>query len=137
MTKQDAQKRINKLKKTINHHRYLYHVEDRQEISDEALDSLKHELYKLEQEHPALITPDSPTQRVGGEPLPKFSKVMHTVPMRSIEDVFSEEEIRSWEEYILRLVPGERIAYWPLPFCTKMGCLFVVLHEGMVEKERM
>lgn len=90
----------------------MYHVEDRQEISDEALDSLKHELYTLEQEYPDLITPDSPTQRVGGEPLPKFTKVTHKVPMRSIEDIFTEEELYSWEEYIKRLIPGERTSYF-------------------------
>ena len=112
MNKKEAKKRIEKLKKTIDHHRYLYHVEDRQEISDEALDSLKHELYKLEQEFPALLTPDSPTQRVSGEPLSKFTKVVHKEPMLSIEDVFSEEEIHSWEEYIKRLIPGERTSYF-------------------------
>ena len=62
MTKFEAKQRIEKLKKVIAHHRYLYHVENRQEISDEALDSLKHELYKLEQQYPDLITPDSPPQ---------------------------------------------------------------------------
>jgi len=67
----DAKKRIESLKKTINHHRYLYHVLDKQEISDAAWDSLKHELYNLEQKYPEFITPDSPTQRVGGNPLKK------------------------------------------------------------------
>ena len=65
MKKEEAKKRIEKLKKEINHHRYLYHVLDKQEISDEALDSLKHELKKLEDEFPEFVTPDSPTQRVG------------------------------------------------------------------------
>ncbi|MCX6779240.1 MAG: NAD-dependent DNA ligase LigA, partial [Candidatus Magasanikbacteria bacterium] len=67
MTHIEAKERIAKLRKEIERHRYLYHVLDKQEISDAALDSLKHELYKLEQEFPDLITPDSPTQRVGGE----------------------------------------------------------------------
>ncbi|MBI2507282.1 MAG: NAD-dependent DNA ligase LigA, partial [Candidatus Niyogibacteria bacterium] len=67
MDKKTAKTRIEKLRETINHHRYLYHVLDRQEISDEALDSLKHELKKLEDRFPDLITPDSPTQRVGGK----------------------------------------------------------------------
>ena len=69
MTKQQAKQRIEKLKKLINHHRYLYHVLDRQEISDAALDSLKKELFDLEQRFPEFITPDSPTQRIGGKPL--------------------------------------------------------------------
>lgn len=100
MDKRQVKKRIEKLKKEINHHRYLYHVLDQQEISDAALDSLKHELYKLEQEYPEFVTPDSPTQRVGGKPLEKFEKVRHKVPMLSIEDVFGEEELGAWEERI-------------------------------------
>lgn len=68
MNKKEAANRIKQLRLEIEHHRYLYHVEDKQEISDAALDSLKHELVQLEQEYPDLITPDSPTQRVGGEP---------------------------------------------------------------------
>ena len=71
----EVQDRLNKLKETINHHRYLYHVLDLPEISGEALDSLKRELVELEQEYPELITPDSPSQRVAGQPLPEFVKV--------------------------------------------------------------
>ena len=83
----NLEKRINKLRQEINHHRYLYHVLDKQVISDNALDSLKNELFKLEQEYPKFITKDSPTQRVGGKPLEKFEKVPHKVPMLSIEAV--------------------------------------------------
>jgi DNA ligase (NAD+) len=101
MTKSEARERINKLRASINHHRYLYHVLDRQEISDEALDSLKHELFKLEQEFPELITSDSPTQRVGGEALSKFQKVVHEVRMLSIEDVFSFDEFEKWYQRAL------------------------------------
>lgn len=104
MTKQEAKARIDKLKKEINRHRYLYHVLDRQEISEAALDSLKHELYQLEQQYPELITPDSPTQRVGGQPLDKFVKVRHSMPMLSLEDVFSPEELEAWQERIQKLV---------------------------------
>ena len=103
MNKQQAKQRIEKLKKVINYHRYLYHVLNRQEISDAALDSLKHELYKLEQQFPELITPDSPTQRVAGKPLEGFIKVEHKTPMLSIEDIFSEEELRDWEDYLKKL----------------------------------
>ncbi len=105
MEKQEAKKRINKLKEVINYHRYLYHVQNRQEISDAALDSLKHELFKLEEQFPQLITSDSPTQRVAGEALKEFKKIKHTVPMLSIEDIFLEEELRDWEDYLRRLVP--------------------------------
>ncbi len=112
MTKQEAKKRIEKLKKEISYHRYLYHVLDRQEISDAALDSLKHELYKLEQEYPEFIASDSPTQRVGGKPLSKFKKVKHKVLMLSIEDVFNEEELKAWKDRIQRLVPDAKLDYF-------------------------
>src|SRR6056297_1251065 len=107
MTKKEAQRRIKKLKKTIKHHRYLYHVLDKQEISEDVLDSLKHELYKLEQKYPDLITPDSPTQRIGGKPLDKFEKVTHKEPMLSLEDVFSKEEVQDWLDYINRISDQE------------------------------
>ncbi|TSC64570.1 MAG: DNA ligase (NAD+) [Parcubacteria group bacterium Gr01-1014_106] len=109
MTKAEAQKRIKKLRQEIDHHRYLYHVLDRQEISDAALDSLKHELATREQEYPDLITPDSPTQRVGGEPRKEFVEVQHRVPMRSLEDVFIHEEFIAWGERNRKLLP-ERAA---------------------------
>ncbi len=112
MTKEEAKQRIEKLRKTINYHRYLYHVLDRQEISDAALDSLKHELYKLEQQFPELITPDSPTQRVGGRALAEFKKVEHREPMLSIEDVFSPEELDEWETRIKKLLPHDHLDYY-------------------------
>src|SRR3989344_6750074 len=98
MDKSEAKERIEKLKKTINHHRYLYHVLDRQEISDEALDSLKKELFDLEQEFPDLITSDSPTQRVAGEPLEGFSKVTHPGRMISLNDTFTPQDLHDWLE---------------------------------------
>jgi DNA ligase (NAD+) len=106
MTRSEAKERIQKLKSEVERHRYLYHVLDRVEISDAALDSLKHELYKLEQQFPEFITPDSPTQRVGGEPLPEFKKVRHETPMLSMEDVFSFEEFGDWHERNKKIVPA-------------------------------
>lgn len=106
MTKGEAKKRIERLRVTIDHHRYLYHVQDRQEISDAALDSLKHELYRLEQQFPDLISPTSPTQRVGGAPLAKFHKVRHAFPMLSMEDVFSFDELHEWEGRLRRVAPS-------------------------------
>jgi len=106
MSKSGVKKRIEKLKKVISYHRYLYHVLNKQEISDAALDSLKRELYKLEQRYPEFITPDSPTQRVAGKPLKEFIKVKHEVPMLSMEDIFSEEELKDWEDYLKRLQPA-------------------------------
>lgn len=112
MNREEAKKRIDKLKETINHYRYLYHVLDRSEISDAALDSLKHELYKLEQQYPEFIAQDSPTQRVGGEALEKFNKVTHGAPMLSIEDVFEPAELAAWEERIGKILPRERFDYY-------------------------
>lgn len=112
MNKKEAQKRIAKLKKVINYHRYLYHVLDKQEISDSALDSLKHELFELEEKFPELITPDSPTQRVGGEPLAEFKKAEHNTPMLSIEDVFKIEELKRWQDYLKRIKSNEHFEYF-------------------------
>ncbi|MDP2933153.1 MAG: NAD-dependent DNA ligase LigA, partial [bacterium] len=105
MTKPEAQKRVLKLREEINYQRYLYHVLDRQEISDAAHDSLKHELAKLEEQFPNLITSDSPTQRVGGEPLPEFKKVQHQIPMLSLEDIFSFEELEAWLARVKKIWP--------------------------------
>lgn len=115
MEKNEAKKRIENLKKTISHHRYLYHVENRQEMTDDALDSLKHELFKLEQEYPDLVTADSPTQRIAGVPLKNFKKIEHEIPMLSIEDIFSEKELKDWQDYLKRLAPNETLSYFCEP----------------------
>jgi len=91
LTKQEAKDRIEKLKKLIEKYRYSYHVLDKSLVSDAVNDSLKHELQELENQYPELVTPDSPTQRVGGKPLEKFEKVTHEVPMLSLVDAFSFE----------------------------------------------
>lgn len=93
-----ANERILKLRKLIDRYRYEYHVLDTSEISDEALDSLKKELFDLEQQYPNLITPDSPTQRVAGKPLEGFTKVEHPGRMISLNDAFSEQDMRDWLE---------------------------------------
>jgi DNA ligase (NAD+) len=105
MTKDEIKKRIEKLRDLINHHRYLYHVLDKQEISDSALDSLKKELFDLEQKFPDLITQDSPTQRVGGKPLKEFKKIKHQQRMLSFNDGFSKEDMQDWQERFMKLVP--------------------------------
>jgi len=98
MTKAEARERIEKLKKAINRYRYEYHVLDKLEISEAALDGLKYELAKLEREYPDLITPDSPTQRIGGVALSKFAKVTHSKPVLSLEDAFHHSDLEEWEE---------------------------------------
>ncbi|MFA4833275.1 MAG: NAD-dependent DNA ligase LigA [Patescibacteria group bacterium] len=112
MNKQEIKKRIEKLKKEIDHHRYLYHVFDKTEISDAALDSLKNELFKLEMENPEFITPDSPTQRIGGKPLDKFVKVDHSRPMMSLFDAFSEKDMEDWRERVEKLISGGKFDYY-------------------------
>ncbi len=109
MTKTEAEERILKLREIINDYRYHYHVLDESIMSEAAADSLKHELAKLEEEYPELITPDSPTQRVAGKPLDKFKKVTHEKRMISLADVFSEEEVRDWLTRNEKLVPGGKI----------------------------
>jgi DNA ligase (NAD+) len=104
MNQSQAVTRLKKLREEINRHNYLYHVLDRPEISDGALDSLKNELIKIEQKFPQLITPDSPSQRVSGKSLEKFEKVSHFSPMISLYDAFSEEDMRDWEERNLRII---------------------------------
>lgn len=96
MTYSEAKLRVEKLRELINDYRYHYHVLDESTMSEAAADSLKHELVELEKQYPELITPDSPTQRVAGKPLDKFTKVTHKDRMISLADVFSEAEIRDW-----------------------------------------
>lgn len=95
-TKLESKERIEKLKKEINYYRYEYHVHDQSLISDAALDSLKKELFDLETKYPEFITPDSPTQRVGGEALNEFKKVVHEKRMLSFNDAFSESDMTDW-----------------------------------------
>jgi len=108
---EQAKKRILKLRHEINRYRYAYHVLGKDLISPEALDSLKKELFDLEQKFPELITPDSPTQRVGGAPLKAFKKVRHPSPILSFNDAFSEEDLKDWfkrlENYLGRKIKEE------------------------------
>ena len=109
MNKEEAEKRILKLRELINDYRYHYHVLDESTMSEAAADSLKHELSQLETKYPELITPDSPTQRVAGKPLDKFTKIKHEKRMISLADVFSEEEVKEWITRNEKLIPGGRI----------------------------
>ncbi len=99
ITKQQARERIKKLQEEISKYRYAYHVLNQSLIPDEALDSLKKELFDLEIKFPDLVTSDSPTQRIGGKPLKEFKKVTHSIRrMNSLNDAFSEEDIKDWLE---------------------------------------
>ncbi len=109
--REEAKRRISKLREAINRHRYLYHVENRQEISEEALDSLKYELVKLEEAWPNLVTFDSPTQRVAGQPLDKFEKVKHQVPQWSFNDAFTPDDLRDFDKRVKKVLGGENLTY--------------------------
>lgn len=111
MVSKEIRARYEKLKEAINHYRYLYHVRDQEEISQEALDSLKHELAQIEHSHPELITSDSPSQRVAGKPLPGFVKVRHSVPQWSFNDAFSPQEMREFDTRVIRGLGGETPSY--------------------------
>lgn len=124
MTHAEAKDRIAKLRQEINRYRHQYHVEDRLEISEAALDALKHELYQLEQEYLDLITPDSPTQRVGGKVAGGFKKVTHDVPMLSIEDAFSRTEVDAWLVRLKKIRPNGTYHFYVEP---KMDGLAVSL----------
>ncbi len=112
MTKSAAQERILKLREEINRYRYEEHVLDALSIPAAALDALKHELYKLEQEFPELITPDSPTQRVAGKVAEGFRKIPHLVQMLSLEDAFSRQEMEDWLARIKKLAPTETFEFF-------------------------
>lgn len=105
MSKSQVADRIAKLRDLINDYRYHYHVLDESIMSEAAADSLKHELSQLEAEYPELITPDSPTQRVAGAPLPGFTQFEHSSRMLSLNDVFDEAELEAWRERLLKLLP--------------------------------
>jgi len=101
------QDKIIKLRETINHHSYCYHVLDQPEISDEVYDSLLRELVEIEETYPELEIPTSPTKRVGDVPLDHFEKIQHTVRQWSFDNVFSKDEFRAWDERIRRMLEKE------------------------------
>ena len=107
----DARKEIESLREKIRHHEYLYYVLDQPEISDPEFDKLMQRLKDLEAENPGLITPDSPTQRVGGKPREGFVKVAHSSPMLSLDNTYSEDELRAWERRVHELSEKKDIDY--------------------------
>jgi len=111
-TQKSVQKRLDELRERVNHHLYRYHVLDDPEISDADYDRLYDELEVLEEEHPDLITRDSPTQRVGAPPSDRFRKVEHLTPMGSLEKVTDDESLFKWAEDVRkRLDSDEPVAY--------------------------
>jgi DNA ligase (NAD+) len=133
-----AGKRIDELRDELRHHEYQYHVLDSPEISDAAYDALMRELRRLESEHPELVTPDSPSQRVGGKPKEGFAKVQHSRPMLSIDNVNDEQELSDWERRVESMVGGAEVSY----VCElKMDGVSLALHydagpEGSAQLRR-
>ena len=108
---EDAEKKIEALREKIRHHEYLYYVLDQPEISDPEFDKLMQQLKDIEAENPGLITADSPTQRVGGKPREGFVKVAHSSPMLSLDNTYSEDELRAWERRVHELSEKKHIDY--------------------------
>src|SRR5271166_266493 len=102
-TTKDVEKKLDSLREKIRHHEYLYYVLDNPGISDAEFDQLMQQLKDLEAAHPDLITPDSPTQRVGGKPREGFVKVPHSSPMLSLDNTYNEEELRAWDRRVHEL----------------------------------
>lgn len=119
-------KRIEKLRQEISFHNYRYYILDSPVISDGEYDRLLRELVELEQAHPEFATPDSPTRRVGGEALSRFEKVRHPGPILSLDNAFSGDDVRAWQERICKLLPPST----PLSYVVepKIDGLTVVLH---------
>ena len=115
ISKEEAKKRIEELRKLIRHHDYLYYVLNKPEISDAEYDKLMRELQQLEEMYPEFITPDSPTQRVGAPPAEEFKTVAHLKPMLSLDNAFNEEEMRKFDERIKRELGKEDVIYTAEP----------------------
>src|SRR5271169_5448248 len=110
-TTKDLERKIEALREKIRHHEYLYYVLDNPEISDADFDKLMQQLKNLESEHPSLVTPDSPTQRVGGKPREGFVKVPHSSPMLSLDNTYNEDELRDWERRVHELSGRSEVDY--------------------------
>src|ERR1700677_1911229 len=103
--------KIDQLREELRHHEYQYHVLDAPEISDAEYDAKMRELRTLESQHPELITPDSPSQRVGGKPKEGFAKVDHSRPMLSLDNVNSEQELADWERRVRSLIGSAEVSF--------------------------
>jgi len=111
MEPEKARERIEKLRAEINHHNYRYYVLDDPEVADAEYDGLMRELKALEEKYPQFLTPDSPTQRVGAAPVEAFGVVEHPLPLLSLGNAFSSEELTAWYNRISRLIPGQKFDF--------------------------
>ena len=111
LTRAEAAARILRLRREIEHHEQKYYVDNDPQISDAEFDRLMDELKRLEKDHPELITPESPTRRVGEKPVAGFASVVHSRPMLSIDNCFNEEELAEFEERTKKLLPTQKVEY--------------------------
>lgn len=116
---EQPERRAAELREQLNHHSYLYYVLDQPEIDDAAYDQLFRELQELEEAYPELRAPDSPTQRVGGEPLPRFEQVRHRIPMLSLANARGEEELVAWVQRNRRILESVGLGEQPLAYVTE------------------
>src|SRR5271156_4884069 len=123
-----AEQELQELRDTLRHHEYLYYVEDSPELTDAQYDALMNKLKKMEAEHPELVTPDSPSQRVGGKPKEGFAKLAHSRPMLSLDNAYNEEDLRAWDQRVRDALPStETVRY----VCElKLDGLSMALHYG-------
>ena len=126
-------KKIEALRDKIRHHEYLYYVLDSPELSDAEFDALMNELKAMEAAHPELITPDSPTQRVGGKPREGFVKAKHSSPMLSLDNAYSEEELRDWERRVHELSGRTDLEYMCELKLDGMS-LALIYNDGRLER---
>ncbi len=132
--KEDVKKRVAELRQALHRHNYLYYVLDEPEVSDAEYDRLMQELTSLESAHPELIVPDSPTQRVGARPLEKFDTVVHTIPMLSLENAFSEEALIAFDERVRRfLKTDEELLYTAEPKLDGVAVELVYENGRLIE----
>lgn len=117
MVPSETRARYESLKKAIDYYRTRFHVYDEEPISEEARDSLMRELLEIEEAHPELVTPDSPSQRVAGKPLPQFEKVRHEVPQWSFNDAFTPDDMRAFDERVRRFLKEKNIHDAPSYLC--------------------
>lgn len=128
MAKETVQQEIEQLRRQIEHHDYLYYVLDAPEISDAEYDRLFRRLQELEQAHPELTTPESPTQKVGGRPSKSFAHLAHSLPMYSLDNAFDLQEWQNYVRRIQRLLPDEEIWFWVDPKLD--GLAVEIIYEG-------
>ena len=132
ITKTDASKQIKSLREQVNYHNYRYYVLDDPEVPDAEYDRLFRELQALEQQYPDLVTADSPTQRVGAQPLAEFSKVKHVIPMLSLSNVFEDQELAEFHRRVTERLDVDNVSYTAEPKLD--GLAISILYEDGVMK---